>query len=419
MHAAMVTGGRMSAFAKIAAVGRIRGFPALGAAALVLGLAHALTVPYLSLFALTEAHFGPRQLGAYIVLSALSNLPAATWLGRLSDRGRSRRGAMLLALGFAAVGYALMSQLRGFFGLLANSVLLLSLGRASFPQTFSLARARFEAQKVEDITLATNALRMFFSVAWVGGPALGAVLLGVLGFRGLYLAIAVVYAVVAALIAPIDAPASVGPASSGGRAAALLHLRKPALAAATAGFALIFLCSSLNMIVFPLYVVETLHGAKHDVGWLLGLAAGLEIPLMLGSALLSSRFGKGRLIVISALLYALYFAAMALARSPWQLYPIQLLSAVVVSIAMGLGMSYFQDQLPGEPGVSTALYANAMTLGSVLGGLLFALLVGPFGHRGVLVACAACSLVGCGLLAMSRRAGSAAGDTGADRSRAA
>src|SRR6185436_10615222 len=149
------------------------------------------------------------------------------------------------------------------------------------------------------------------------------------------------------------------------------------------------------------------RGSQRHVGWLLGLAAGLEIPIMLGSALLSERLGKARLIVFSALLYAAFFVCVAVTRQPWQLYPLQLLNAIVVSIFMGLGMSYFQDQLPGQPGVSTALYANASTLGSVMAGLVFGSLDPTAGHRGVLVVCAGLSLVSGGLLAMSRRASAA------------
>jgi len=203
-------------------------------------------------------------------------------------------------------------------------------------------------------------------------------------------------------LAPLRMPAP-APASTRPRTAVLRHLRQPAVAAASVGFALLFLCNTLTMIVFPLYIVETLHGSEHHIGWLLGLAAALEIPLMLCSALLAEKLGKARLIVFSALLYGLFFVCVALARQPWQLYPMQLLNAIVISIAMGLGMSYFQDQLPGEPGVSTALYANASTFGSVLAGLVFGGLSGVAGHRGVLTICAALSLVAGGLLAMSRR----------------
>jgi SET family sugar efflux transporter-like MFS transporter len=396
----MVAPSPMNILAKLAAVARIPGFLPLSATALALGLATSLAAPYLSLFALTEAHLGPRQLGAYVILSAASNLPVATWLGHLSDRGRSRKPALLLALAGAIIGYAAMSQLRAFPWLVLNSVLLLSLGRAAFAQTFALARVRFESGPGADLTLATNTMRMFFSVAWVVGPALGALVLAQVHFTGFYLVVAGLHALAALIVLPLHAPAAAGGGAT--RRPIWHHLRQPRIAAATAGFSLIFLCSSLNMIVFPLYIVETLHGEEHHVGWLLGLAAGLEIPLMLGSALVAARRDKGAMIVASGVLFAAYFGCVALARRPWHLYPAQLLSALVVSIAMGLGMSYFQDQLPGEPGVSTALYANAVTLGSVLAGLVFAVLAPHFGHRGVLVACAACSLLASALLSRSR-----------------
>ncbi len=387
---------------RIAQVGRIPGFVRLGSASLVLGLAHSLALPYLSLFALTEAHLSPRQLGAYLLVSAISNVPVTAWLGRLSDRGFGRKRAVVLSLACAIVGYAALSQLRSFWALLLNTVLLLALGRAAFAQMFALARARFESTGVPDLTLAINTMRMFLSVAWVLGPALGAVLVAQIHFQGLYLVIAALHLLILVMVWPVDAPAAPAIARGGGTAV-LRYVARPAIAATVVAFGLLFMCASLNMIVFPLYVVETLGGTAGDVGGLLGLCAGLEIPLMVGSALAAGRLGKRRLIVASAFLYGAYFFWVAAVRRPWPLYPAQLVNATVVSIVMGLGMSYFQDQLPGEPGVSTALYANAMTLGSVLSGLLFAALAGPFGHRGVLVVGAACCLLACALLALAHR----------------
>jgi SET family sugar efflux transporter-like MFS transporter len=387
----------MTALARIGGVARVPGFLVLSGTALALGLATSLAIPYLSLFAATEAHLSPRQLGVYLVVSALANVPVAAWLGRLSDRRGGRKRALVLSLAGGTAGYLAMSRLRSFPALLLDSVLLLSLGRAAFAQIFALARARFDAGEVEDLTLATSTMRMFFSVAWVLGPALGAALLTRMSFTGFYQVVGAMYALVTLLVLPLDAPDGSG-GSARARTTVLAYLRLPSVATTTAGFALVFLCSSLHMIVLPLHVVETLHGDERQVGWLLGLAASLEIPLMLASGLGAGRLGKARLIVCGAALYAAYFAWLALARQPWQLYPAQLLNAAVVSVVMGLGMSHFQDQLPGEPGASTALYANAMTLGSVLSGVLFAAL-GATGTRGMLVACAACALGAAGLLA--------------------
>jgi SET family sugar efflux transporter-like MFS transporter len=229
------------------------------------------------------------------------------------------------------------------------------------------------------------------------GPAFGAYAVAEVRFRGLFLIAAGLFALVALLVLSLD-PSKAALGFGGPRTAVLQHMRRPEIAAMTGGFALLFLCANLNTTVLPLYVVETLHGRQRDVGWVFGLAAGLELPLMLGSALIAGRLGKGRMIVAAGALYGAYFVCMAMATQPWQLFPAQVLTAVVVSIVMGLGLTYFQDLLPGEPGVSTALYANAMTLGSVLSGSVFAAFSGVCGHRGLLLICAGCSLAGCALL---------------------
>jgi SET family sugar efflux transporter-like MFS transporter len=400
-------GPRMSALRKLADVARIPAFARLSVTALVLGLAYSITLPYLSLFALTEARMSARELGVYMALSAVSGVVVTTWLGKLSDRGLGHKRAILLSLVCALLGHAAMSQLRSFAGLLVNTVVFLSVGRAAFSQTFSLARSRFEAGGVRDLTLATNALRMFFSLAWVIGPAFGAAAVAEVKFSGLFLVSAGLFGLVALLVLPVDASRA-DLAFAGKRTAVLQYMRRPEVAAMTAGFALLFMCANLNTTVLPLHVVDTLHGAKSEVGWVFGTAAALELPLMLGSALVANRLGKPRMLIAAAAVYGAYFLAMTAAGRPWQLYPVQVLSALVISIVMGLGLSYFQDLLPGEPGVSTALYANAMTLGSVLSGSVFAAAAGACGTRGLLLVCAGCSFGACLLLLYAGRRGSAA-----------
>jgi MFS transporter, SET family, sugar efflux transporter len=382
----------MAPLRRLANLARVPELGLHSAIALSLGLAHAFTFPFLSLFALEEARFSARQLGIYLAASALSGVLATTWLAKLSDRTGRHRQALLLSLLCATVGNVAMCGLRSFWPLLLNAVTLLAVGRAAFSQTFSLARARFDAEQVEDVTLATNTIRMFLSLGWVVGPALAAVALAGLGWSGLYLVAAGTFVVVGLLALRAREP-STPPRAAGHGTSILRYMRRGPVAALMAGFGLLFLCSNLNIIVVPLLLVQNLGGAERDVGLAFGLAAGLEIPLMLGSALVAGRLGKGRLIVSGALVYVGYFIALSLATRPWHAFLAQGLTAFFVSVVMGLGMSYFQDLLPGESGVSTALYVNAMTLGSILAGGLFAALAAPLGSRGVLLVCAGICLI--------------------------
>ena len=48
----------------------------------------------------------------------------------------------------------------------------------------------------------------------------------------------------------------------------------------------------------------------------------------------------------------------------------QLLNAIFIGIVAGIGMSYFQDLMPGRAGVATTLFANSIRTGSIMAGAI-------------------------------------------------
>jgi MFS transporter, SET family, sugar efflux transporter len=66
----------------------------------------------------------------------------------------------------------------------------------------------------------------------------------------------------------------------------------------------------------------------------------------------------------------------------------QILNTIAFSIIAGVGMAYFQDLLPGKAGQATILYTNTFRVGSVLGGIMFGILISPLGFRGIFALCA-------------------------------
>ena len=52
-------------------------------------------------------------------------------------------------------------------------------------------------------------------------------------------------------------------------------------------------------------------------------------------------------------------------------------------IVAGLGMSYFQDLMPGRPGVATTLFTNAVRTGSIAAGALAGGIAEAWGYQGV------------------------------------
>jgi len=82
------------------------------------------------------------------------------------------------------------------------------------------------------------------------------------------------------------------------------------------------------------------------------------------------------------------YVCLACVRAPYQIYPLQFLSAAIVSVTSGIAITFFQNKLPERLGAATNLYSNAARIGSTSAYLLFAGSASRFGHRGTYVLCA-------------------------------
>jgi MFS transporter, SET family, sugar efflux transporter len=153
------------------------------------------------------------------------------------------------------------------------------------------------------------------------------------------------------------------------------------------GFVLLFAAGTMNMLNLPLLVVETLGGSVKQIGIAYSIAPAFEIPLMFYFGLLASRGHQARLIRAAAVIAVVYYTGLSLVQAPWHIYPLQVLSAALVSITSGVAISFFQDYLPDQPGTATNLFSSAGRLGSMVGYVAFGGLTTTFGHRGLFVVC--------------------------------
>ncbi|GGJ29235.1 sugar efflux transporter [Deinococcus roseus] len=352
---------------------QIPGYARLSVALTIFGIAVSYIMPFTSLFATTEAHMSKTQLGIFVTAMSVASILISTQLARMSDRVQDRKWILMFTLLCSAVGYLLFSVIRDFYVLLLIACTLLGAGSAAFPQLFAFARIRIQGQQVQNPELAISTLRTFFSLAWVVGPATGAVLLASLGFPWLY-RIAALCTVLAAWIVWQFKSLKTTSVSSQPPRSLRMVLKSPTVMAIFSGFTLLSVAGALSQIVLPLRVVQDLHGSKEQVGLLFSLAAGLEIPFMIYFGIIASRLPKSLLIIGAAALQGIYFLVLSQATAVWHIFPAQILAAVVISVTQGLGISYFQDLMPDEPGMATTLNANASRTGSILSGLLFGML---------------------------------------------
>jgi SET family sugar efflux transporter-like MFS transporter len=170
-----------------------------------------------------------------------------------------------------------------------------------------------------------------------------------------------------------------------------------------AAFAILQCATNVSIQALPLFIGRDLGGDVRDAGLILGLCAGLEIPLMLGLGALSVRMPLRRLLLIGALCEVAYLVLATSASVTWQLAVGQVLNASAVAAIQGLGVSYVQDMLPGRPGRASTLFTNTFPAGAVFVGPIVGA-AAHFGYRWAYAAGVALTVLGLALLVAGRPA---------------
>lgn len=322
--------------------------------------------PYLTLFLDDAVQASAGQIALCLVAAPVSSVVIATLVGRLSDRLPSRRGLLAAAASAGCLSSALTSVVRDFPVFLIITVTLTASAQVMVPQMFAYAREALAGSA--RIAMAMSTFRTLFSIAWVAGPPLASLLLTVGGFRLTYAVSALVYAVAAVvvLVAFRHRRPDIGAQRDTDGYGADASRRTIWLS--VAAFVLTWAASNLAIQALPLHVTQELGAGVGTAGLLLGLCAGLEVPLILGFGWLSTRLPVHRLLLAGAVCGAAYMAVVAVSDTVWPLLVGQLLNAASIAALSGLGITYMQDMLPRHQGRASTLYSNAIPTGALLAG---------------------------------------------------
>jgi MFS transporter, SET family, sugar efflux transporter len=356
-------------------------YPLLAIPVLLLGFAASFSMPFISLFGTNIIHMTPLALGTYLSSVAISGIVLSMVTARISDRLRSRKPVVLLGLVSAALGYLVLALVRDYTALLVLASLCLGLGASAFPQIFALARTQFLGNSLSQQALA--ALRSIFSLAWVIGPLGGSVLLEKFGFRGLFLASSACYIIALAFILMLSVKTS-----TDGTSKVSLSSNRSDAPLLTVGlvvvcFAFYNMAISMGGSWLPILVTKTLAGTTADVGFIAGFCALLEIPIMMGFALWRNRPSDSSFIIGAFILCAVYFVIVGTTSSMLVLNLVQLARASAIAISATIGMAFFGLLMPNRVGTAMTLYSNAMSIGSMLAGVVGGFVAQHFGLRNV------------------------------------
>ena len=146
---------------------------------------------------------------------------------------------------------------------------------------------------------------------------------------------------------------------------------------------LMWTCNTMYIIDMPLWISSELGLPDKLAGFLMGTAAGLEIPAMILAGYYVKRYGKRRMMVIAVAAGVLFYTGLIFFHSRMALMTLQLFNAVFIGIVAGIGMLWFQDLMPGRAGAATTLFTNSISTGVILAGVIQGAIAQSWGHFAV------------------------------------
>lgn len=365
----------------------------------ITGLAIAFLVPVLSLFLSEELKVRPFLVGLFFTVNAVMGIVVGQLLAAYSDR-MDRRKKLILICGFAGViGSALYAFDRHYWVLASLGVLLMSLCSAMTPQLYALAREYTDREKKEAVTFST-VMRAQFSLAWVVGPPLAFFIAAHFDFTRLFLGVSFLYIVCVFIIFKF-LPDIAKQQQQNQVEKISLWQHKPLLLLFMSSF-LLWTCNSMYLITMPLYISKVLLWPQGWAGWLMGLAAGLEIPIMIIAGRYSRKIGNHKLLLISSVAAVAFYLVLMLFQIPQALFVAQILNALFIGILAGIGMTCFQDLLPGYAGQASTLFSNSIRCGGIVAGTLAGVITEWFDFHGVFICASLLSLLSLGFIAKIR-----------------
>ncbi|WP_419874243.1 sugar efflux transporter [Candidatus Pristimantibacillus sp. PTI5] len=360
----------------------IKGYRIFVLCMLMIGIGISITMPYLPLYFTEELGMSTGAFGVFMAVSSLSGVAVNSLLAKRSDSGLDRKWLLIAAMLSSALGYAAYLAFDSFFILLIVVSILSGLGAAAIPQIYAYAQESANASQSDDKTFAMSSLRSLISLGFLIGPLAGTLLLAAAGYRGLFLVTSAIYLTTASLVFLFLASRKANPRNPGkSNAAGTSSLRNMQIRQPFIAFILLFMVNAMNLVNTPLFIVNELQGTHTDVGLVVGICAGLEIPIMLVLGAFGRRISNHTLLMIGSIIAVFYFVILSVSNDPIQLIIAQLLQATFVAIVMGNGLSYFTNMLPESPGVATTLYSNASTIGRLAGMLGCGIIAQFIGYR--------------------------------------
>lgn len=324
------------------------------------GVTYASTLNYGAIVGIDTLGIPNAAYALLLMVASLVSAAASVALGYVSDKVSDRRVLVMVCALMGALGYGLIFLFRSPIAFIVAICIIMPFGGALFSQSFSFARSYHNLKAPERAEFLTSVLRTIFAVAWaivppvVGWIATATTVFNIYGIAAAaYLVVAAIYAI---MLRNPEARVGVAPRKSGEVAPALARARiEPVIIVGIVGCTLISIATYVTNVTAPLMITATLGGSFGDLGIYAGLAAAVELPFMILWGYALRWLPKHTIIVVAALLYAVYLVLFNRAGSVTDLLWLQLINGPATAALMSIPISYLQDAIRGRVGLSTSL----------------------------------------------------------------
>lgn len=379
-------------------------FPILLVGNFIFGLASSFFAPYASLFGIDEVGMSNIQFGFFMTIISAGSIVITTVIGKTSDQVSSRKKLLLLTTCAAILGYAGFAFIRNFYLLAFLAFFLLGTAASTVPQLWAFAREALKQSTVEEkeTPFVMNVFRAFFALSWTVGPAVAGWVLYAVGFKGLFLCVSVGYLLAAIALAFLLRDIKIEVESKPAPVVLRKFIVQPHVLKNIIAMTCMAMAVSMANLNMSQFITKILNGTEKQVGLVVSVPPVFEVPFMIVVGILATKIGSRLLIRLGFAISVFYYGLLFLVTDPWQIYPIQILSAAQVSITAGIAVSYFQDFIPDEPGTATALYMNTTQAGNVLGFLGFGFFSSLIGYHNLYLLCTGLVVIGLTVLLSER-----------------
>ncbi|WP_019615413.1 sugar efflux transporter [Psychromonas ossibalaenae] len=369
------------------------------------GLSGSFISPLLSLYLIEALGVSPLTMGFFMTCMVLSGVLVSQFVAKKSDAGLSRKRIILTGQSGFMVTTIILALTQHYYTALLAVIFFMSLNAAAAPQIFTMGRSYADKHLGDKALVFVSMMRAAMALSWVIGPPLAFLINDLFSFQqtfliaGFFSASAFITVLKGLPDIQIEKAASNAESVQTGNwlniSGVLLFL-----------ISMFFVFSANNMYItsISLYITQELNFDAKWVGYFMGIAAFIEIPIMLSAGYLAPRIGSARLIYIACISGIIFYSGLLFAEQIWHFMLLQLFNGLFIGINASLGMLVVQDMMKKQMGMASTLFNNSLMLSGLSSSLMVGLIAEYISYQAVYMAAALFCLIGLLFMCFAQKA---------------